>query len=113
MDKKEMFIKFIEENIKEFPAEIADFWEAFKTGKSVGGMTENGQKILKYMQEHEKEVENLFQAKSIGEGIFMSSRSVSGAMRKLITDGFVSKIAGSPVVYSLTEDGKQKTLDIE
>ena len=45
-------------------------------------------------------------AKDIGEGLFISSRAVSGAIRKLVTDGYVEKIGQDPVVYALTEKGK-------
>ena len=45
-------------------------------------------------------------AKDIGEGLFISSRAVSGAIRKLVTDGYVEKIGQEPVVYALTEKGK-------
>ena len=46
------------------------------------------------------------QDRDIAEALFVSSRSVSGAMRKLVTDGFVEKIGQDPVMYSLTEKGK-------
>ena len=45
-------------------------------------------------------------AKEIAEGMFISSRAVSGAMRKLVTDGFVEKVGQDPVIYSITEKGK-------
>ena len=48
-----------------------------------------------------------FLSKEIGEGLFTSSRSVSGAMRKLVADGYVDKSDDSPIVYSLTELGKK------
>ena len=37
----------------------------------------------------------------------MTSRTVSGAMRKLVTDGYVEKIGTSPVVYSVTQAGRE------
>ena len=42
----------------------------------------------------------------IAEGLFISSRAVSGAMRKLVTDGFVEKVGQDPVMYALTEKGR-------
>ena len=45
-------------------------------------------------------------AKEIGEGLFMSSRSISGAMRKLITCGYVVRQNANPVMYALTDSGK-------
>ncbi len=118
MDKREKFMNCIQkeifdrpdlygENYKDDWEDICDFWETFKSGKSVGGMTENGQKILQYMQENETTQNNLFKAKEIGEGLFMSSRSVSGAMRKLVADGYATKVPGNPVVYSITPLGRE------
>ena len=53
----------------------------------------------------EKDIE-MAKAKDIGEGLFISSRAVSGAIRKLVTDGFVEKVGENPVLYSITEKGK-------
>ena len=69
-------------------------------------MTENGKNILQHMQDNYEEVQNLFKSRDIAEGMFVSSRSVSGAMRKLVTDGYVDKTDDSPIVYSLTDEGK-------
>ena len=48
----------------------------------------------------------MWKAKDIAEGLFISSRTVSGAMRKLVADGFVEKVGQDPTIYSLTENGK-------
>ena len=53
--------------------------------------------ILKYMQEN-------------ADGLFISSRTVSGSIRKLVTDGYVEKIGQDPVIYTLTEKGKNKEI---
>ena len=45
-------------------------------------------------------------AKDIADGMVISSRKVSGAIRKLVSDGFVDKYGQNPVIYSLTEKGK-------
>lgn len=64
--------------------------------------TEMGLEILSYMQSgHEKNNK----AKDIAEGMEMPSKKVSGAMRKLVTDGYVEKYGQSPVIYSLSEKG--------
>lgn len=86
--------------------EVINFWNNFKTGRSNGEITENGLKILQYMQQNQEKYNNIFSAKNIGEGLFMSSRSISGSMRKLVTDEYVQKIGNNPVCYSLTEQGK-------
>ena len=36
----------------------------------------------------------------------ISSRGASGAMRKLVNDGVCEKLGQDPVIYSLTEKGK-------
>ena len=47
-----------------------------------------------------------WKARDIAEGLFISSRTVSGAIRKLVNDGFVEKNGKDPVVYTITEAGK-------
>ena len=47
----------------------------------------------------------MYKARDIAEGMFVASKSVSGAMRKLVTDGYVEKIGKDPVVYTITEKG--------
>ena len=65
--------------------------------------TESGFQILEYLQSIDSK--NL-KAKDIADGMGISSRKVSGAMRKLVSDGFVDKFGQNPVIYSLTEKGK-------
>jgi DNA-binding MarR family transcriptional regulator len=123
MTNKEIFIQEIEEL-------LADRCKTFGTdGLSEGArayleqlkatpekekapFTESGARVLIWMQEHADEYNNILRAKEIAEGMFaingtpITSRTVSGAMRKLITDGYVEKIAGTPVCYSLTDSGR-------
>lgn len=110
MSKKEQFIKVVEDLFaeKDIDQEVLDYFEKLKqtsTSKKVE-MTDNGKNILDYMQKNHEEAHNLFKSKDIAEGMFVSSRSVSGAMRKLVNDGYVDKTDDSPIVYSLTEEGK-------
>jgi predicted transcriptional regulator len=125
MTKKEKFINFIQSEIFEREdiymgqcgkdwEDIKNFWSQFlndKKNSSNSEMTENGSKILKYMQSNEDKYNNLFTSKEIGEGLFMSSRSVSGSMRKIIANGFVEKVGKDPVTYSLTDEGRNKQID--
>ncbi len=67
-------------------------------------LTDNGKIILQYLQEHVDI--RCWKAKDLAEQIGISSRGASGAMRKLVNDGFCEKIGQDPVIYSLTEKGK-------
>ena len=64
-------------------------------------MTENGKKIYEWMQAHKAEMSNMFTSKEIAEALFVSGRSVAGAMRKLVNDGLVTKTGTNPIQYSL------------
>ena len=119
MTKKEAFIKIIQTEIfdrtdiyaENYPDEYelaASFWEDFKDGKTKnsGAMTENGKKLLSWMQENVDTMTNLFTSKEAAEALFTSGRSIAGSMRKLVNDGYVEKTGKDPVRYSLTEAGK-------
>ena len=111
MSNKQIFIATVESlfaNSKDMiPTEAIQYFETLKATpeKEKPPFTENGAKVLIWMQENYTKYNNILKAKEIGEGLFCSSRTVSGAIRKLITDGYVSKTAGTPVCYSLTEAG--------
>lgn len=124
MTKKEAFIKIIQTEIfdrtdiyaENYPDEYelaASFWEDFKDGKvkNSGAMTENGKKLLSWMQENVDTMTNLFTSKEAAEALFTSGRSIAGSMRKLVKDGYVEKIGKDPVQYSLTEAGKNYQFD--
>lgn len=112
MSKKQEFIKYVNELIiaapSVHPTEDAElYWNAF-CGFDENGekplFTDNGKLILKFLQEHQETP--MWKARDIAEGLFISSRAVSGAMRKLVTDGFVEKVGQDPVIYSITDNGK-------
>ena len=115
MSKKQEFIKFIEEimdaaDIHEhnMPENVKLYWDAFRGANEDGEkplFTDNGKLIMKYLQELPVGTP-MMKAKEIAEGMFISSRAVSGAMRKLVTDGFVEKIGQDPVMYALTDAGR-------
>ena len=67
-------------------------------------LTDNGKLILKYMQEHQDV--RCWKAKDLAEQMGISSRGASGTLRKLVNDGFCEKLGQDPVIYSLTEKGK-------
>lgn len=109
MSKKAEFIKYVEANVnwENATEDVVNYWTAFKGKEDAEKplFTDNGKLILKYMQDHVTDMP-MGKAKDIGEGLFISSRAVSGAIRKLVSDGFVEKIGQDPVVYALTEEGK-------
>jgi Mn-dependent DtxR family transcriptional regulator len=89
-----------------------EYFEQFQNEKEKPRVeiTQNGAKVLGFMQENFEKYNNIFKSKEIGEGLFISSRSVAGSMKKLISEGFVEKISSEPVAYSITERGKEKDL---
>lgn len=104
------------ENLKaELPQDTLSFVEDFENivnkmetaAESGITFTENGRKIFDFMKENMDKYNNIFKAKDIAEGLFISGRSVSGSIRKLITDGVVSKEGKDPVVYSLSSFGQE------
>lgn len=117
MTKREAFIDMVEDllhplDIKELSKDdrnrmAFEFFEEFKLNKTKSKMTltENGAKVLNFMQENKNKYNNVFKAKEIAEGLFVSSHSVSGCMRKLIAENFVEKIGKDPVTYAITEEG--------
>ena len=111
MSKKQEFISYVKDLMDEAPHVIMSeearlYWEAFcgTTEVEKPMFTDNGKLILKWMQANTSD--SMLRAKDIAEGLFISSRAVSGAMRKLVTDGFVEKVGQDPVIYSITEKGK-------
>ena len=110
--KKEAFILEVEGLLNsvggyEWQSEGAKtFWESLIKDEKIDKplFTENGKLILKFLQDNTET--DIWKAKDIAEGLFVSSRTVSGALRKLVTDGFVEKMGENPVIYSLTEKGK-------
>ena len=115
MSKKQEFIKFVEMAIDAYPQEMNEeariYWEAFKGKEEVDKplFTDNGKLILRYLQDNL--TTEMWKARDIAEGLFVSSRTVGGAMRKLCTDGYVEKIGQDPVVYALTEKGKEIVIE--
>lgn len=111
MTDKQKFIEEVENLLitpgVKLSAEAERFFEAFKSGgeKTPVIITENGKKILTYLANNSESCDNIFPTKSIAEGLSVSGKSVSGSMKKLITEGFVEKVRETPVAYSITEKG--------
>lgn len=111
MSLKQDFINYVENNFETnpLPENLVEYWNAFKNDAKSSGdkplFTENGKKILSFLIAHtDKEV---WKSKDIAEEMFISSRTVSGSMRKLVNDGYVEKVSTDPVMYSLTDQGKE------
>ena len=69
-------------------------------------LTETGRKILISMYTNKETYLNTFSSKQLGELLFMSARSISGSMRKLVTEQYVEKAGTNPVTYKLTKNGE-------
>ena len=118
MTNREQFLQEIRWHINKNCLELSEgalaYFESLEAApeKEKAPFTENGARVLLWMQENYEHYNNILKAKEIGDGLFCSSRTVSGAMRKLITDGYVSKTEGTPTCYSLTELGMSVTVVI-
>ena len=113
MIKKEIFIEEIEAIITHgnyvLSVDALDYLNSLKNKKEKTGLTDNGKKILEYLKT--LPVGTPQTAKEIGEALFLSGRSVSGAMRKIVSDGYVDKEGKDPVRYALNQTGKELNID--
>lgn len=111
MTNKEKFIQEIENSLHNdggihLSADARAYFEELKNGKaSLGGLTEAGEKILTWIRDNTTKDQVLFSGKAIGEGLFIHSRNVSGAARKLVADGYLYKEGKNPVCYGITQEG--------
>ena len=113
MTKKQEFINFINDVFNDAnigPDHMSEnvrlYWEAFCGTEDVEKpmFTENGKVILQYLKDNQ--TTPMWKARDIAEGLFITSRTVAGSMRKLVNDGFVEKVGENPTVYAITEKGK-------
>ena len=121
MNKKELFVMMVEAFLEKGTVEgtlstsqldeAIAYFNAFKSTQDKKAdkpqFTDNGKLILKAMIENNEERANMFSAKQIAEYVFITSRQVSGAIRKLVADGYCEKVGQDPIIYSLTDLGKQ------
>lgn len=111
MTNKQQFIEQIEDILTtpgiKLTEEAEQYFESLKNSseKTPAVITKNGEKILTYMADNIDACSNEFVTTSIAEGLNTSGKSVSGSMRKLITEGFVTKIKENPVTYNITDKG--------
>jgi predicted transcriptional regulator len=116
MTKKNEFVKMVWHFMKDMQLkeqDVYDFEEAWSYFTDIQSgdaavavkITEKGRQILVYMNTHFN-TDNKFLAKDIAEGMGINSRSVSGSMRKLVSDGLVGKEPfGNSNVYYITIEG--------
>ena len=108
------FLKEIENFKNNLSPQAQDFFEELKEKNSGDSLlTETGRKILITMNNNVGIYLNTFSSKQLGELLFMPARSVSGAMRKLVSEQYVKKSGNNPVTYSLTEEGKTIVKELE
>jgi DNA-binding MarR family transcriptional regulator len=109
---KQEFIEFLDALMRAAPEVVEEkgsetimaYIEAMRENtKKQESLTENGARVLAFLQTADSLT---FKAKDIGEALGVASRTVSGALRKLVNDGFVDKMGENPTIYSLTEKGK-------
>ena len=108
MNKYKQFLDYFDwlvENCKQsvvMPDEVQDVYNMLQEQQAMEKpmFTESGLSILEYLQTCDAKS---LKARDIADGMVISSRQVSGAIRKLVTDGFVDKYGQNPVIYSLTE----------
>jgi DNA-binding MarR family transcriptional regulator len=115
--KKEL-LNFIQELMKANPElteklmtdDIKAYLDAFSDNvKEKPEVTENGKAILKYMQDNPDV--RLWKSKDLAEQMGSTSRIISGALRKLVNDGFCDKLGENPVIYSLADKGKNYIIE--
>ena len=109
MTNKQIFIEEITELLRAerdlLSHEAQLYFETLKAIPEKAPFTDNGAKIMIWMQENKDRFPHGMKANNIAEGLFMSPKSVSGSMRRLVTDGYVEKVGANPAYYSLTEQG--------
>lgn len=112
MTKGEEFVAFVDDLIEncKHPVTMSDnvkaYLDTLRNGtapKEKPLLTDNGKLIMVWLQSAPTAY---YKSKDIAEQVGLASKSVAGAMRKLITDGFVEKVGQDPVVYIITEKGK-------
>ena len=114
MTKKEKFIEFFKgitsdmDLAVEFP-EVAEYFDTLCIEKEKPLFTDNGKIVLGFLQT--ADTEEKYSAKTIADNLGISAKTVSGSMRKLVTDGFVEKVGTDPCLYTITEKGKNIILE--
>lgn len=73
-------------------------------------LTENGKRLLGFLQEHSDTP--TWKARDVADQLGISSRGISSVFRKLVSDGFCEKLGKDPVViYALTDFGRNYKIE--
>lgn len=115
MTDKEIFIQEVKNffNTQNVAEEAKAYFEQFCKKEEKPAFTESGAKILAFMKANKAECDNVFTTKAIANGLFCSGRVISGAIRKLINEGYVGKIGDEPVRYALTALGDAAQIELD
>ena len=100
---KDFTESILTDNIKEYLNVLQN------TATKNSDVTDNGKIILKFLQDNSNV--SMWKSKDIAEQLGISSRAVAGSLRKLVTDNFVDKVGVNPIVYTLTDKGKNYKID--
>ena len=114
MTTKENFIAEIEKLLETntINDEAMDYFTKFKEGtvKNSSVITEKGATVLGFIQK--QPADYVFTSKMVAEALDLNSRSVSGTLKKLISDGYVEKVTTiSPITYQITIAGQEFNLN--
>ena len=90
---------------------IKNYLTVLANEKPKPALTESGKTILSYLQQNIPE--GPFKSSDVATGLETSARGISGALRKLVTDGFVTKTGKDPIIYELTEKGRNFIINEE
>lgn len=118
MSKKSKFIEYVNENlfskinVENIDPDVIDYWNGLNNSDNTERLkfTDNGKMVMKYMQSLPFGTPPL-KSKDIAEGMGISARSVSGAMRRLCDDNYIEKVGKDPILYSITELGKNVSIE--
>lgn len=114
MTKKEKFIEFFKDVTADMDlsvefSDVLDYFNTLCIEKEKPLFTDNGKIILNYLKT--VSYEDAYTSKDIAENLGISTKTISGAIRKLVTDGFVKKVGIDPCSYSITDKGININID--
>ena len=118
MNNKKIFIKVVDSFFKlneetcdqDEIRQALEYYNTVFKAKSSKLITELGKRIIVCMRNDETHFDNVFGVNEIAENLETTQKSINGALRKLVNDGFVEKINTAPKKYKLTDKGLNEKL---